>query len=177
MFFYHRVKSVCVSIMFKNRRYVRPRIQQAIDEFTHVLDEATLLVEALVLQQSGSNLDKFKSFNCKKASIDSLNIALYTFRIIIKTKLHFLDDHIDDIREECISKISKYPEFAQIIQHSLQLNLISDNNDITLYLAPYIANWDLLTAGVKAVIINHTLRSVNQEIQRTQLSEKIDKKF
>ncbi len=163
--------------MFKNRRYVRPRIKQAAEEFTHILDEATLLVEALVLQQSGTSSDKFKNFNFKKASIDNLNSILYTLKAIIKKNLHFLDDFIDDIREECISKISNQPDFAHIIQHSLQLNLISDNNDISLYLAPYISNWDLLTAGVQAIIINHTVRSINQEIQRTQLAEKIAGKF
>ncbi len=163
--------------MFKNRRYLRPRIKQAAEEFTHILDEATLLVEALVLQQSGTSSDKFKNFNFKKASIDNLNSVLYTLKAIIKKNLHFLDDFIDDIREECISKISSQPDFAHIIQHSLQLNLISDNNDISLYLAPYISNWDLLTAGVQAIIINHTVRSINQEIQRTQLAEKIAGKF
>ena len=163
--------------MFKNRRYLRPRIQHAADEFTHVLDEATLLAEALILQQSGTNSERFKAFNFRKASIDSLNSIIYTLKSIIKTKLHFLDDYIDDIREECISKISKHPDFAQIVQHSLQLNLISDNNDISLYLAPYINDWDLLTAGVKAIIINHTIISINQEIQRTQLAEKIADKF
>ncbi|MHA1556340.1 MAG: hypothetical protein ACTSPM_05325 [Candidatus Heimdallarchaeota archaeon] len=163
--------------MFKNRKYLRPRIQKAANEFIHVLDEATLLVEALVLQQSGTNLEKYKTLNFKKASIDGLNSILFTLKALIKGKLHFLDDFIDDVREECISKISKHPEFAHIIQHSLQLNLISDNNDVSLYLAPYIVDWDLLTAGVQALIINHTIRSINQEIQRTQLAEKIAGKF
>lgn len=177
MFFYYGVKSIQVSTMFKNRRYLRPRIQHAAEEFTHVLDEATLLVEALVLQQSGTSSDRFKNFNFKKASIDNLNSVLYTLKTIIKANLHFLDDHIDDIREECISKISNHPDFAHIIRHLLQLNLISDNNDVSLYLAPHIDNWDLLTAGVQAIIINHTVRSINQEIQRTQLAEKIAGKF
>jgi len=177
MFFYYDVKNIRVSTMFKNRRYLRPRIQQAASEFIHVLDEATLLTEALVLQQSGTNLEKFKTLDFKKASIDNLNSVLLTLKAIVKRKLHFLDDFIDDVREECISKISNYPDFVQIIQHSLQLNLISDNNDISLYLAPYINDWDLLTAGVKAIIINHTIRSINNEIQRTQLAEKIAGKF
>ncbi len=177
MFFYYDVKTQQVSVMFKNRRYLRPRIKQAAEEFTHTLDEATLLVEALVLQQSGTNSDRFKNFNFKKASIDNLNSVLLTLKAITKKNLHFLDDFVDDIREECISKISQYPDFAQIIQHSLQLNLISDNNDISLYLAPYISNWDLLTAGVQAIIINQIIRSINQEIQRTELAEKIASKF
>ena len=177
MFFYHSVICVRVTNMFKNRRYLRPRIKEAANEFTHILDEATLLVEALVLQQAGTNPEKFKNYNIKKASIDGLNSTLFTFKALLKSKLHFLDEFVDDTRELCIAKISQNQEFSRIIQHSLQLNLIADNNDITLYLSPYIDNWDLLTAGVQALILNHTVRCINQEIQRNQLVEKISKKF
>ncbi|NHJ05793.1 MAG: hypothetical protein EAX90_13285 [Candidatus Heimdallarchaeota archaeon] len=163
--------------MFKNRRYLKPRIQKACQEFNHVLDEATLLVEALVLQQSGSNLDKFKNMNFKKASIDSLNDIIVTLKNIVKSNLHFLDESIDYENEENFSKIQTDHEFTNIIQYILRLNLISDNNDVTLYLAPYIDNWDLLTAGVRVVILSQVIRSINNEIQRSQLAEKISKKF
>ncbi|MFW9923743.1 MAG: hypothetical protein ACFFDW_10705 [Candidatus Thorarchaeota archaeon] len=163
--------------MFKNRRYLKPRIAQAAEEFYHTLDEATLLAEALVLQHTGTNLDRFKNFDFKKASIDSLNDILSTLKSLVKNKLHFLDDNIDDEREECLRIISSNSDFAQIVTKSLQLNLISDNNDISLYLAPYCDYWELLTAGVRALILNQVIRSINQEIQRTQLVEKISKKF
>lgn len=163
--------------MFKNRRYLKPRIQEARQEFDHILDEATLLVEALVLQQSGTNLDKFKNMDFKKASIDSLNSTLSTLKNLLKSKLHFLDDFIDNERELNLAKIQNDGDFAYIIQKILPLNLISDNNDISLYLSPYIDYWDLLTAGVKVIILNQIVKSINNEIMRSQLADKISKKF
>lgn len=163
--------------MFKNRRYVKPRIEKATKEFKHLLDEATLLVEALILQQSGTNPDKFKSMNIKKASIDGLYDVITTLKNVIKSQLHFLDESIDNENEENFAKIQTNKEFTNIIQHVLQLNLISDNNDIALYLAPYIDYWDLLTAGVRLIILSQVIRNINNEIQRAQLAEKISKKF
>ena len=166
-----------VKTVFKNRRYLRPRVEKAENEFKHVLDEATLLVEALILQQTGTNTDKIKNFDIKKASLDSLNDVIYTLKNIMKGKLHFIDDIIDDINEECFEKINENREFTEIVTHSLQLNLISDNNDISLYLAPYVDSWDLLTAGVQTVILNHVIRSINLEIDRARLAEKISSNF
>lgn len=163
--------------MFKNRRYLRPRVEKAENEFKHVLDEATLLVEALILQQTGTNTDKIRNFDIKKASLDSLNDVIYTLKNIMKGKLHFIDELIDDIKEDCFEKIQKNTEFTQIVTHSLQLNLISDNNDISLYLAPYVDSWDLLTAGVQTVILNHVIRSINLEIDRARLAERISSNF
>ncbi|HUT81546.1 MAG TPA: hypothetical protein VMZ29_10125 [Candidatus Bathyarchaeia archaeon] len=163
--------------MFKTRRYLKPRIEKAEKEFIHILDEATLLVEALILQQSGTNPERFKNLQIKKASIDSLNDVLITLKSAIKEKLYFIDDSIDDLREECLDVIKDDREFTQIIIHSMQLNLISDNNDISLYLAPYIESWDLLTAGVQAIILNHVIRSINAEIQRAQMQKKLSDKF
>jgi len=163
--------------MFKSRRYLKPRIEKAVNEFTHILDEATLLVEALILQQSGTNPERFKTLQIKKASIDSLNDVLLTLKAEIKDKLFFLDESIDDLREDCLETIQENSEFARIVLHSMQLNLISDNNDISLYLAPYIESWDLLSAGVQAIILNHVIRSINAEIQRAQLQKKLSEKF
>ncbi|MHA1212323.1 MAG: hypothetical protein ACTSSH_07665 [Candidatus Heimdallarchaeota archaeon] len=163
--------------MFKTRRYLRPRMDKAEKELVHVLDEATLLAEALVLQQAGTNPEKFKTFDIKKTSIDSLNGVLITLKSLIKKKLHFLDEIIDDIREDCLAKIKGNTDFTKTVIHSMKLNLISDNSDISLYLAPYIRDWDLLTAGVQAIILNHVVNSINAEIQRVQISEKLTKKF
>ncbi|MBN1329555.1 MAG: hypothetical protein JXA54_08790 [Candidatus Heimdallarchaeota archaeon] len=163
--------------MFKTRRYLKPRIEKTEEEFFHILDEATLLVEAIILQQSGTNPERFKTLPIKKTSIDSLNDVLITLKSFIKEKLHFIDDSIDDLREGCLEAIKDDREFAQIIIHSMQLNLISDNSDISLYLAPYIESWDLLTSGVQAIILNHTIRSINKEIQRTQMQKKLSEKF
>ncbi|NHJ38986.1 MAG: hypothetical protein FK731_03060 [Asgard group archaeon] len=163
--------------MFKSRRYVRPRIEKAEKELVHFLDEATLLVEALILQHSGTNPDKFRTFDIKKASIDSLNGVLLTLKSIIKKNLHFVDEIIDDIRENSLKIIENNADFTKIISHSMQLNLISDNNDISLYMAPYTESWDLLTAGVQAIIINHVIKSINSEIQRARVAEMISKKL
>jgi len=175
---YHkeRVKQP-VNSVFKSRRYIRPRVEKAENEFKHVLDEATLLAEALILQQTGTNTDKIRNFDFKKASIDSLNDVIYTLKNIIKKRLHFLDDMIDDIREDCLEKITGNKDFTRIITHSLQLNLISDNNDISLYLAPYVDSWEMLTAGVQTVILNHVIRSINLEIERAKLAAKISGNF
>ena len=51
--------------MFKARRYLKPRIEKAEKELIHTLDEATLLVSALILRHSGSNPDRFKTFDIK----------------------------------------------------------------------------------------------------------------
>ena len=163
--------------MFKNRRYLKPRIQKAENELNHTLDEATILVEALVLQMSGTNPEKYKTFFVKKASIDSLNDVLQTLKSIIKSKLHFIDDFLDYERDQNLKRVAQNIEFGKIIKHCMQLNLISDNSDITLYLSPYIESWDLLTAGVRVLVLNHVIRSINLEIQRSQLADKISKKF
>ncbi|MHA1125993.1 MAG: hypothetical protein ACTSSB_11920 [Candidatus Heimdallarchaeota archaeon] len=163
--------------MFKKRRYMRPRVEKAENQFKHVLDEATLLVSALVLQQMGTNPEKFKNFDIKKASIDSLNDVIYTLKNIVKGRLHFLDDIIDDIREDCFEKITEDKEFTQVVTHSLQLNLISDNNDISLYLSPYVDTWDMLTAGVQAVVLNHVIKSINRDVERARLAEKISERI
>lgn len=166
-----------MAIDMKTRRYLRPRLEKAENEFTHLLEEATLLVEALILQQSGSNSDKFKTFDIKKASIDSLNDVLITLKNLVKDKLYFLDEIIDDIRESCLNKIMVNEEFTKMVTHNLQRNLIADNNDIALYMSPYIDYWDLLTAGVQALILNHIVKSINSEIQRSRVSEQISKNF
>ncbi|MGC9780595.1 MAG: hypothetical protein HZR80_15235 [Candidatus Heimdallarchaeota archaeon] len=163
--------------MVKARRYIRPRIVKAENELRHILDEATLLVSALILQQAGTNPDRFRTFDIKKASIDSLYSVLFTLKSFIKKKLHFLDELIDNMREDSLQAIIRNKEFAKVITHTLQLNLIADNNDIALYLSPYIDNWDLLTAGVQSLIINHVIKSINNEIERARLSEKLSKKF
>ncbi|MHA1307368.1 MAG: hypothetical protein ACTSO7_10880 [Candidatus Heimdallarchaeota archaeon] len=163
--------------MFKKRRYMRPRVEKAENQFKHVLDEATLLVSALVLQQMGTNPEKFKNFDIKKASIDSLNDVIYTLKNIVKGRLHFLDDIIDDIREDCFEKITEDKEFTQVVTHSLQLNLISDNNDISLYLSPYVDTWDMLTAGVQAIVLNHVIKSINRDVERARLAEKISERI
>ncbi len=163
--------------MVKARRYIRPRIVKAENELRHILDEATLLVSALILQQAGTNPDRFRTFDIKKASIDSLYSVLFTLKSFIKKKLHFLDELIDNIREDSLQAIIRNKEFAKVITHTLQLNLIADNNDIALYLSPYIDNWDLLTEGVQSLIINHVIKSINNEIERARLSEKLSKKF
>ncbi|NHJ48488.1 MAG: hypothetical protein FK733_11950 [Asgard group archaeon] len=163
--------------MFKSRRYIKPRLDKAEKEFKHFLDEATLLVEALILQHLGSNPDKFRSLDIKKASIDSLNDVLLTLKSLIKKNLHFVDEIIDDIREDCLKVITRNSDFTKIIAHSMKLNLISDNNDISLYMAPFTERWELLTAGVQAVVLNHVIKSINTEIQRAQLHEKISKQF
>jgi hypothetical protein len=165
------------NIMVKTRRYLRPRKHQAEQEFQHLLEEATVLVEALVLQQAGSNPEKFKIFDIRKVSIDNLNEVLITIKNLVKNKLHFLDGFFDDLKEECIEKIQESHEFTRLITHLLQRNLISDNNDISLYLSPYIEDWDLLTAGVQSLIINHIVKSINRDIKRTEISEKIAQKF
>jgi len=163
--------------MFKARRYLKPRVEKAEKELKHTLDEATLLVEALVLQQSGSNPDRFRTFDIKKVSIDRLNDVLFTLKTYIKGRLHFIDELIDDIREDNLTKIKNHNEFAKVIIHSMQLNLISDNSNISLFLAPYIDSWDMLTAGVQVIILNHVINSINTEIQRASLAEKLSKQF
>ncbi|MHA1187802.1 MAG: hypothetical protein ACTSSK_13185 [Candidatus Heimdallarchaeota archaeon] len=163
--------------MFKKRRYLRPRVEKAENQFKHVLDEATLLTSALILQQMGTNPEKFKTYNIKKASIDSLNDVISTLKSLVKGRLHFLDDLIDDLREECFEKITENKDFTHVVSHSLQLNLISDNNDISLYLSPYVDSWDLLTAGVQAVVLNHVIKSINFEIERARMAEKISEQM
>jgi hypothetical protein len=162
-----------VNILFKARRYLKPRIEKAEKELIHFLDEATLLVEALILQHSGTNPDRFRTLDIKKASIDSLNGVLLTLKSIVKKNLHFIDEVMDDIRENSLEIIKENQDFARTIIHSMQLNLISDNNDISLYMAPYTEKWELLTAGVQAVVLNHVVKSINSEIQRSRISEKI----
>ena len=73
-----------VNTLFKARRYLKPRIEKAEKELIHFLDEATLLVEALILQHSGTNPDRFRTLDIKKASIDSLNSVLLTLKSIVK---------------------------------------------------------------------------------------------
>lgn len=163
--------------MFRTRRYLKPRIEKAEKELRHTLDEATLLVEALVLQQSGTNLDRFKTLDFKKVSIDRLNDVLFTLKTYIKSRLHFIDELIDDIREDNLAEIKNNSEFTKVIIHSMQMNLISDNSNISLYLAPYIDFWNMLTAGVQLLILNHVINSINAEIQRTALAEKLSKQF
>lgn len=163
--------------MFKARRYMKPRIDKAEKELKHTLDEATLLVEALVLQQSGSSSDRFKTMDIKKVSIDRLNDVLFTLKTYIKGRLHFIDELIDDIREDNLSRIKDHNDFTKVIIHSMKMNLISDNSNISLYLSPYIDSWDMLTAGVQVIILNHVINSINSEIQRTSLTEKLSKQF
>ncbi|MBK5113668.1 MAG: hypothetical protein KGD59_12415 [Candidatus Heimdallarchaeota archaeon] len=163
--------------MFKARRYLKPRIDKAEEELIHTLDEATLLVEALVLQQSGSNSERFKTFDIKKVSIDRLNDVLFTLKNYIKGRLHFIDGLIDDIREDNLTRIKDNDDFTKVVIHSMKMNLISDNSNISLYLAPYIDSWDMLTAGVQVIILNHVINSINSEIQRATLAEKLSKTF
>lgn len=163
--------------MFKTRRYMKPRKEKAEKELRHTLDEATLLVEALVLQQSGSSSDRFKTLDIKKVSIDRLNDVLLTLKTYIKSRLHFIDELIDEIREDSLAKIKTHNDFAKVVIHSMKMNLISDNSNISLYLAPYIDSWDMLTAGVQVIILNHVINSINVEIQRATLVEKISKQF
>jgi len=163
--------------MFKARRYLKPRIEKAEKELKHTLDEATLLVEALVLQQSGSNPDRFRTMDIKKVSIDRLNDVLFTLKSFIKGRLHFIDELIDDIQEESLHMIKNDDDFAQAVLHSMKMNLISDNSNISLFLAPYIDSWDMLTAGVQVIILNHVINSINSEIERATLAEKISKQF
>jgi hypothetical protein len=59
----------------------------------------------------------------------------------------------------------------------MKMNLISNNSNISLYLAPYIDSWDMLTAGVQVIILNHVINSINSEIQRATLAEKLSKTF
>ncbi len=163
--------------MSKPRRYLKPRIEKAEKELRHTLDEATLLVEALVLQQSGSNPDRFRTFDIKKVSIDRLNDVLLTLKSYIKGRLHFIDDLIDNIREDNLTRIKTNDEFAKVVIHSMQMNLISDNSNISLFLAPYVDSWDMLTAGVQVIILNHVINSINTEIQRATLAGKLSKQF
>ena len=163
--------------MFKTRRYMKPRIEKAEKELRHILDEATLLVEALVLQQSGTSLDRFKTLDFKKVSIDRLNDVLITLKTYIKSRLHFIDELIDNIKEDNLAEIKNNSEFTKVIIHSMQMNLISDNSNISLYLAPYIDSWNMLTAGVQIIILNHVINSINAEIQRAALAEKLSKQF
>jgi hypothetical protein len=163
--------------MFKARRYLKPRVEKAEEELIHTLDEATLLVEALVLQQSGSNPERFKTFDIKKVSIDRLNDVLFTLKNYIKGRLHFIDGLIDDIREDNLTRIKDNDDFTKVVIHSMKMNLISDNSNISLYLAPYIDSWDMLTAGVQVIILNHVINSINSEIQRATLAEKLSKTF
>lgn len=163
--------------MFKARRYVKPRIEKAEKDLIHFLDEATLLVEALILQHLGTKPDRFRTLDIKKASIDSLNGVLLTLKSIVKKNLHFVDEVLDDIRENNLKIIEKDNDFTKIINHSMQLNLISDNNDISLYMAPFTKSWDLLTAGVQIVVLNHVIKSINSEIQRARVSEMISEKL
>lgn len=156
---------------------MKPRVDKAERELKHTLDEATLLVEALVLQQSGSNPEKFKTFDIKKVSIDRLNDVLFTLKTYIKGRLHFIDELIDDIREENLARIKDNDDFTKVIIHSMKMNLISDNSNISLYLSPYIDSWDMLTAGVQVIILNHVINSINSEIQRATLTEKLSKQF
>lgn len=163
--------------MSKPRRYVRPRVEQAIREFKHVLDEAILLSEVLILQQAGTRPERFRAMNFKKASIDSLNDVLLTLKSLIKKKLPFLMDVIDRYQEEAMVKITSKAEFARIIIHCFKLNLIADNSNISLYLAPYIEEWELLSFGVQAIVLNHVIKSINRDIERAHLRERIAKKF
>ena len=156
---------------------MKPRIDKAEKELKHTLDEATLLVEALVLQQSGSSSDRFKTMDIKKVSIDRLNDVLFTLKTYIKGRLHFIDELIDDIREDNLSRIKDHNDFTKVIIHSMKMNLISDNSNISLYLSPYIDSWDMLTAGVQVIILNHVINSINSEIQRSSLTEKLSKQF
>ncbi len=163
--------------MSKPRRYLKPRKEKAEKELRHTLDEATLLVEALVLQQSGSNPERFRTFDIKKVSIDRLNDVLFTLKSYIKGRLHFIDNLIDDIREDSLTRIKDHDDFAKVVIHSMKMNLISDNSNISLFLAPYVDSWDMLTAGVQVIILNHVINSINTEIQRAALAEKLSKQF
>jgi hypothetical protein len=171
------LQKALVITMFKGRRYVKPRIEKAETELKHFLDEATLLAEALILQHLGTNPERFRAMDIKKASIDNLNDVLLTLKSHIKKNLHFVDDLIDSIREDCLRRITRNDEFTRIVTHSMNLNLISDNNDISLYMAPFTESWDMLTAGVQAVVLNHVIKSINAEIKRAQISEELSKKF
>jgi len=163
--------------MFKQRRYIRPRVERARKDFKHLLDEATLLVEALILQQAGSRPERFRTLNFKKASIDSLHSVLLTLKNLVKEQLPFLTETMDAIQDEAMKRIATKNSFAKIIIRVFKLNLIADNSDISLYLAPFIEDWELLSYGVQAIILNHIIKSINQDIERTQLAEKISKKF
>ncbi len=156
---------------------MKPRVDKAEKELKHTLDEATFLVEALVLQQSGSSSDRFKTMDIKKVSIDRLNDVLFTLKTYIKGRLHFIDELIDDIREDNLTRIKDNNDFTKVIIHSMKMNLISDNSNISLYLSPYIDSWDMLTAGVQVIILNHVINSINSEIQRSSLTEKLSKQF
>ena len=156
---------------------MKPRVEKAEKELRHTLDEATLLVEALVLQQSGSNPDRFRVLDIKKVSIDRLHDVLITLKTYIKSRLHFIDELIDNIMGDNYAIVKNHNEFAKVIIHSMEMNLISDNSNISLYLAPYIDSWDMLTAGVQILILNHVINSINAEIQRAALAEKLSKQF
>jgi hypothetical protein len=161
--------------MVRNRRYILPRKKRAREDFDHLLEEAVVLVQTIVLQQSGTNLEKYKTLPIKKVSIDSLNDCLLTLKAIAKENMHFLDSYIDEIRDNCIAVISKNKEFMKVITECLKLNLISDNSHISLFLSPYAEYWNLFTAGVKSLVINHIIRSINREIAHNQMKEKIKK--
>ncbi|MEA2070034.1 MAG: hypothetical protein U9O98_01950, partial [Asgard group archaeon] len=70
--------------MVKTRRYLIPRINQAEKEFKHLLDEGLVLVQALILQQSGTNSERFKTLPIRNVSIDSLNDVLVTLKNLVK---------------------------------------------------------------------------------------------
>ena len=161
--------------MFKDRKFFKPRIAEAEKEFVHVLNEAALLFEALILQQTGTNAEKVKNLDIKKASINELNAVLVTLKSLVKKKLAFTIDLIDEIREECLKAIIENNDFGKTVKHSLDLNLIADNNDITLYLAPYVEYWTMLDAGVKVIILNHIINSINADILRASMAEQITK--
>ena len=163
--------------MFKSRRYIKPRVDKTKTGFLHLLDEATLLAEALILQHSGTRIERFKSFGVKRASINELNAVLVTMKSFVKKNLHYLDDTIDNLREESLKRIKQNTDFTRVIIRTMNMNLIADNNDISLYLAPFVIYWDLLTCGVHALILNQIIKNINLEIQRVDIASKISKKL
>ncbi|MBD3189229.1 MAG: hypothetical protein GF308_01220 [Candidatus Heimdallarchaeota archaeon] len=144
------------------------------NQFKHLLDEAIILFQTIILQQSGTNAEKFKVLPIKKASIDNLSDCLITVKNYTKKNQDTLQKYIQVLRDECINDLKQDEDLSHIVLELMKRNLIADNNDIALYLAPYADNWNLFSNAVQFLILNHIIKSINRDRQKSKISSMIE---